>query len=82
MAADFTASAMRTHACTASSPTISAPVANGLPSVVSEPSGTSTAIATTVTTTAVTTSAHQMTRRRGNRSMNTPMNGEISVYGT
>ena len=82
IAADFTASTTRTHACTASNPTISAAVAKVLPSVVSEPSGTSTASATTTTTTAVATSAHHTTRRRGNRSMNTPMNGEISVYGT
>ena len=58
------------------------PGREALPSVVSEPSGASTASDTTTTTTAVTTSDHHTTRRRGKRSMNTPMNGEISVYGT
>ena len=81
IAADFTASATRTTAWDASSPTISA-VAPAVPSVESFPSGSSTSPATTPTTAAVSTLVHHTTRRRWNRSITTPMNGEIRVYGT
>ena len=82
IAADFTASATRTHAWMNSSPTIRATVAPTLPSDVSLPSGSITATATTETTTAVTMFDQARTLRRSNRSMTTPMNGQTSVYGT
>ena len=79
MAADFTASTIRTQACTASNPRISPAVASALPSVVSLPSGPSTATATAAAMPAVISEPHHTTRRRGNRSMNTPMNGDSNV---
>ena len=79
MAADFTASATRTHACAARSATIRAAVDTTFPSDVPLPSGRMTATATTATMTAVTMFDQPTTFRRWNRSMNTPMNGEMSV---
>ncbi len=57
-------------------------VAPTSPSVVALPSGIIATTATTTTIAATTTLVHSTTLRRSNRSMNTPMNGEISVYGT
>ena len=76
-AADFTARATRVTACAAISARIRPTVAAVLPSEESEPSGMSTTIAITATIAATIRFAHHITRRRGNRSMNTPMNGEI-----
>ena len=56
-------------------------VAAALPSEDREPSGINTTTAITATITATIQLAHHMTRRRAKRSMNTPMNGLINVYG-
>ena len=52
-----------------------------LPSDESAPSGSTTTTAITATIAATMMFAHHITRRRGKRSMNTPMNGEMIVYG-
>ena len=46
------------------------------------PSGSKTTTATIATIAATIQFAHHITRRRANRSMKTPMNGLINVYGT
>ena len=79
MAADLTASVTRITAWAASNPTISAAVAPMSPSVLPAPRGMRTATATIATTLAVIRFDHQTTRRRSNRSMTTPMNGDSSV---
>jgi hypothetical protein len=82
IAADFTASATRTHPCAASKPMTSATVATTSPSVVALPSGSITIRATAATIAATAMFVQLTTFRRWKRSMKTPMNGEISVYGT
>ena len=51
------------------------------PSDVSSPSGSSVATAITEQIAAVAMFESHSTRRRSNRSMNTPMNGLMNVYG-
>ena len=82
IAADFTASATRTHPWMNKSPTISATVAPTLPSDVSLPSGNITPTAISATTAATTRFVQVRIFRRSVRSMTTPMNGLTSVYGT
>ena len=53
-----------------------------IPSDERSPRGARATSATAPTTPAVRRPVHQITRRRGNRSMNTPMNGDNNVYGT